>query len=596
MVTSEQQYERVAQPAWQGSIDAQAIAGLERDLQLEPDRADQWRRLGEFYESLAHDAGPSAAGAYRDRAVEALTRAIQLHPGCARAHYVLGTIYRARDLRLALVEYEAAAKCDPQQYAGAAAAVQDAIRQRTYRLSDITAIVLQSAEEDPRPELLEAAFYFEDSPLRSAVIHRCGSEGGQQTADCWLFASAEPDLEKDVPLAQLTVRSNGNVFLSGGELMSSRFDGAAEGRSAAAPIFSDLGVGGAGTGTAVRAALPRRLLRRAWLPLGLLAVAVIGSLFAYTSLVAPPPVSVAQGTPVPDVPGAPQTIAAAVAAAPRMAAPSAAPEEEAVDRITSSQEEEAATRADATPTISPARAQPGPSEAMPRTGTTPSGQVPAAKTAARRSEHRLAPTGARRAEEAAPATREPVAPARAAPAATPTSRSASAHESASVEAARAAPVVPRTLAADAPISRLPVRAERAGAAPVQPSEQPAAVRAPVQEPPFPLRAAQREAPPPYPPLPKAPPPGDRSATQEAPAYAVPREPTMALRVPARERAPTPVTWTTRMRGELESCGAPGFWRNDICRERVRWSYCHPNRWDSVSECTVERFASHGAPN
>jgi hypothetical protein len=27
----------------------------------------------------------------------------------------------------------------------------------------------------------------------------------------------------------------------------------------------------------------------------------------------------------------------------------------------------------------------------------------------------------------------------------------------------------------------------------------------------------------------------------------------------------------------------------VCRERMRWSHCHPDRWDAVPECVVQKF-------
>jgi hypothetical protein len=36
-----------------------------------------------------------------------------------------------------------------------------------------------------------------------------------------------------------------------------------------------------------------------------------------------------------------------------------------------------------------------------------------------------------------------------------------------------------------------------------------------------------------------------------------------------------------------SCG-DGLW-GEICRERMRWNYCHPDKWDVVAECVVQKF-------
>jgi hypothetical protein len=35
------------------------------------------------------------------------------------------------------------------------------------------------------------------------------------------------------------------------------------------------------------------------------------------------------------------------------------------------------------------------------------------------------------------------------------------------------------------------------------------------------------------------------------------------------------------------CGK-GFW-GSICEERMRWSYCHPDKWDMVPKCAVQKF-------
>ena len=53
---------------------------------------------------------------------------------------------------------------------------------------------------------------------------------------------------------------------------------------------------------------------------------------------------------------------------------------------------------------------------------------------------------------------------------------------------------------------------------------------------------------------------------------------------------------SRLRGELETCGKPGLWRSDLCRESVRWKYCHPNGWNTTPECSVQRFASSPSQN
>lgn len=52
-------------------------------------------------------------------------------------------------------------------------------------------------------------------------------------------------------------------------------------------------------------------------------------------------------------------------------------------------------------------------------------------------------------------------------------------------------------------------------------------------------------------------------------------------VPESGRAQTPTP---------ESQCGDGFWGN-VCRERVRWSHCHPDKWDMTPECVVQKFDS-----
>jgi hypothetical protein len=39
----------------------------------------------------------------------------------------------------------------------------------------------------------------------------------------------------------------------------------------------------------------------------------------------------------------------------------------------------------------------------------------------------------------------------------------------------------------------------------------------------------------------------------------------------------------------------GFW-GGICRERVRWDHCHPDKWDTVPECVVQKFGASYSVN
>jgi hypothetical protein len=40
--------------------------------------------------------------------------------------------------------------------------------------------------------------------------------------------------------------------------------------------------------------------------------------------------------------------------------------------------------------------------------------------------------------------------------------------------------------------------------------------------------------------------------------------------------------------EQDQCTG-GFLRREICREAIRWTYCHPDKWDQVSECIVGKL-------
>src|SRR5688572_7863643 len=120
-----------------------AAAQLELALQRDPNQAEQWCRLGELYDNLARDATePETARTYREKAVAALMQAISLSAGMGKAHYALANVYRAQDMRLALVEFEAAASCDPRQYGEALARARQLAKACTYRVGGLKLIVL----------------------------------------------------------------------------------------------------------------------------------------------------------------------------------------------------------------------------------------------------------------------------------------------------------------------------------------------------------------------------------------------------------------------------------------------------------------------
>ncbi|MCB1915848.1 MAG: zinc ribbon domain-containing protein [Rhodocyclaceae bacterium] len=103
---------------------------------------------------------------------------------------------------------------------------------------------------------------------------------------------------------------------------------------------------------------------------------------------------------------------------------------------------------------------------------------------------------------------------------------------------------------------------------------PAAVEPPPEPKPVP-KPAPRPKPRPKPtPKPKpAPPP-----PPEPPAPPVPEPP---------PSAPTLPGWQLRLREELAVCDQKSFLAKALCREKVRWSYCAPDRWDKVPECAVK---------
>jgi hypothetical protein len=42
--------------------------------------------------------------------------------------------------------------------------------------------------------------------------------------------------------------------------------------------------------------------------------------------------------------------------------------------------------------------------------------------------------------------------------------------------------------------------------------------------------------------------------------------------------------------QQERCATGGIFAQEICRERLRWSHCHPDKWDRVPECRVRQVA------
>lgn len=546
------QREQTSPEPWRGNDPEPPAEQIDIALQVEPSDAQQWCRLGEYYDAQACRSGDhEMAAKYRERAVAALTQAITLDPALAKAHYVLANVYRAQDVRLALLEFEAAAKCDPQAYAEALSDAQKAVTDCTYRLCDLNLIVLECAQETPCADILEADFYFDDCTIRSAVLHTCVSQDERQHAKLWLFESASPDTDTDRPVAQLAVSSTGNIYVSAG--CPASYDGskAQIGRRPSKDA-SDVSTrreahlipdGEIMAASAVSASLGRERQRLPlWVPVGMMVLAFSSSLFAYLTLIAPAPAR--------------------------------------VDKHTGERNEATKRRAleapsDEMPTIlalAPERFRPTREDP----GFTP--ELPPGSHSLARSPTPHLPTAT---QGSRPMKQQPTiraTPSRSTPMAT-------AEGPAAIGATAAAALETK------PARRSGTSAAGAAFEPSAPqlassAQQDAALAAAsLKEPPI-IVPLQKELAAPVQLVQRDPPTAIRSVRSESPA------PPSAQ--PESVRATS--NWLSRMRAELDVCGKPGMWRSDLCRETVRWNYCHPNHWDAVRECTVERFASSAMPN
>jgi hypothetical protein len=536
MVDGAQQHEQ-ARPEPRHTDDRKvAAARLELALQRDPNQAELWCRLGELYDALACDApDKEAARSYREKAVAALMQAISRSAGMAKAHYALANVYRRQDMRLALVEFEAAADSDSQQYGEALAHARQRVRDCTYRVGELKLIVLGSAQEKPRAEMLQAEFYFEDHPIASAVLHTCASESGRQLARFWLFKTANPDLLRDRPVAELATTSTGKAFLERYPSYSNPIQTAMSSPlpDTPTPVASReaaLQQRPAWASVVARALAPlvsRKSTSPVWIMPALILVAVAGVLFAYQTLFAP----------------APDPSERAGASGERHQASSMDAAKDPIPTVVAlTPEPVPPVRAD-NPGPVPAQSNSLPSEplAPPQTGN---------QTAIERQYGALAPqprTGAR-ADKAAPVRRDSGPPAR--------------------------PTAERPL--NARPAQSPPSREQAIAPRVRQEESPRlAVDAPVGTAATEARTAEV-----------------KRYMSEPLATAAPLPKEQAVPVPPTGKGATAETaWVPRMRAELTLCGTPGLWRADLCREAVRWNYCAPDRWDTVRECSVERFAS-----
>ncbi|MCB1956545.1 MAG: zinc ribbon domain-containing protein [Rhodocyclaceae bacterium] len=120
--------------------------------------------------------------------------------------------------------------------------------------------------------------------------------------------------------------------------------------------------------------------------------------------------------------------------------------------------------------------------------------------------------------------------------------------------------------------------------PLEPPQEPAPPPPATDEPTAPVAAEPPPAKPKPVPKPKpAPRPKPKPAPEPEPEPPPP---------PVPEPAPPPPTpavpaWLTTMRAELAVCDEKSFFAKAICREKVRWNHCAPDRWNTVPECAVK---------
>jgi cytochrome c5 len=82
---------------------------------------------------------------------------------------------------------------------------------------------------------------------------------------------------------------------------------------------------------------------------------------------------------------------------------------------------------------------------------------------------------------------------------------------------------------------------------------------------------------------RAPPPILKTAPAPEPPPPVASAPAPVIDAPS---APAVPEWLSGLRGGLDECEKQGFLARVMCIERVRWRYCDPGRWNTVSECAI----------
>lgn len=72
------------------------------------------------------------------------------------------------------------------------------------------------------------------------------------------------------------------------------------------------------------------------------------------------------------------------------------------------------------------------------------------------------------------------------------------------------------------------------------------------------------------------------STETVQRKAVPAQP-----APAPRPAPPARSWLASLKADLAACDAESFFPRIACREKARWKYCAPERWNTVPECEVD---------
>jgi hypothetical protein len=51
-------------------------------------------------------------------------------------------------------------------------------------------------------------------------------------------------------------------------------------------------------------------------------------------------------------------------------------------------------------------------------------------------------------------------------------------------------------------------------------------------------------------------------------------------------------WHDALKAQLVRCEPEPFFRRVVCREKARWKYCDPDRWNKVPECRMTTQGSN----